>query len=243
MALDLSDFDDRAANAVKLFWGNRHTAMESQAALGHRDAGTRGAVTAGKNMDGFRDLMVAIAEANGLLNFEICLEQRVLTLPGYFRPTKLWDLLILKSGALVAAIEFKSQVGSFGNNFNNRAEEAIGMGHDVWTAYREQAFGKNASPPFFGWMMLLQDCAKSRRPVTDREPHFPVFSEWKGKSYAERYDLLCRKLVLERLYSSTALVLSPEEAKESGTYKSLDNSTSLRQFVTTFAAHIAAVAA
>ena len=44
----------------------------------------------------------------------------MLTLPGYFRPTKLWDLLVTYKGQLIAAIELKSHVGpSFGNNFNN----------------------------------------------------------------------------------------------------------------------------
>jgi hypothetical protein len=47
------------------------------------------------------------------------------TLPGYFRPTKLWDVLVIHDKRLLAAIELKSQVGpSFGNNFNNRTEEA-----------------------------------------------------------------------------------------------------------------------
>ena len=40
-------------------------------------------------------------------------------------------------GRLLAVIELKSQVGpSFGNNFNNRTEEAIGSAVDFWTAYR-----------------------------------------------------------------------------------------------------------
>lgn len=45
----------------------------------------------------------------------------------YFRPNKKWDLLVVDNNELVIAIEFKSQVGpSFGNNFNNRTEEAMG---------------------------------------------------------------------------------------------------------------------
>ncbi|MEE4605477.1 MAG: PaeR7I family type II restriction endonuclease, partial [Desulfobacteraceae bacterium] len=82
-------------------------------------------------------------------------------MPGYFRPTKLWDLLVMNEGRLVAALEFKSQVGpSFGNNFNNRTEEALGTAHDLWTAYREGAFGEQTRP-FVGWLMLLEDAPKS----------------------------------------------------------------------------------
>ncbi len=76
---------------------------------------------------------------------------------------------------LIVAIELKSQVGpSFGNNFNNRTEEAIGTAHDLWTAYREEAFGKQPRP-FVGWLMLVEDAPESRSPVKDRSPHFPIF--------------------------------------------------------------------
>jgi Restriction endonuclease XhoI len=95
------------------------------------------------NMDGFLALVLDIVRANGLAHAHIHQQRSVLTLPGYFRPTKLWDLLVTHNGELIVAIELKSQVGpSFGNNFNNRTEEAIGTAHDLWTAYREEAFGK-----------------------------------------------------------------------------------------------------
>lgn len=62
-----------------------------------------------------------------------------LELPGYFRPTKKWDFLVVVKGQLVAALKAKSQVGpSFGNNFNNRTEEAMGSALDLWTAFRER---------------------------------------------------------------------------------------------------------
>ena len=113
-------------------------------------------------------------------------KRAVLTLPGYFRPTKLWDLLVIHKGELIAAIELKSQVGpSFGNNFNNRTEEAIGTAHDFWTAYQEEAFGKQPRP-FVGWLMLVEDAPESRSPVRDTSPHFPVFDEFKGASYLKR---------------------------------------------------------
>src|SRR5690606_29783357 len=142
--------------AVKLFWGNREAARLKQLESGKADQGERAGVTAGKNMNGFLQLVAELAEANGLTDATILQDGRVLTLPGYFRPTKLWDLLILRKGHLVAALEFKSQVGpSFGNNFNNRTEEAIGTAVDLWTAYREGAFGEQPRP-FVGWLMLLE---------------------------------------------------------------------------------------
>lgn len=244
MSLQLIDYEDRAREAVKLFWGNRHAAIEKQIASGKQDAGTRGAVTAGKNMDGFVALAEKLVRSNGLENARVCLNKGVLTLPGFFRPTKLWDMLVMHRGQLIAALEFKSQVGpSFGNNFNNRAKEAVGTAHDLWTAYREGAFGKDVSRPFLGWVMLVEDCAASRASVRDAEPHFPVFSEFKRASYVARYDLLCKKLVQENLYTSSSFLLSPRTAVKDGEYCHMSDLTSLKTFVTEFAGHIAAVAA
>jgi hypothetical protein len=71
-----------------------------------------------------------------------------LELPGYYRSEKKWDLIVVSNSPLVTAMEFKSQVGpSFGNNFNNRSEEAIGSATDILVAYREGRFGK---APIFG---------------------------------------------------------------------------------------------
>src|SRR3989344_2601155 len=142
MAIDLAQYEERAKQAVKLFWGNRSAAAEQQLESGKVDQGTRGSVTAGKNMDGFAILMAELIEANGLKDATVIHGGRLVTLPGFFRPTKQWDFLVLREGRLIAALEFKSQVGSFGNNFNNRTEEAIGTAHDLWTAYREGAFGE-----------------------------------------------------------------------------------------------------
>ncbi|WP_197541354.1 PaeR7I family type II restriction endonuclease [Edwardsiella ictaluri] len=127
MPLDLVNYEAKAQEAVKAFWGNREAARQRQMNLGRIDQGERAGVTAGNNMDGFLNIITDIVYANGLAHAEIHINKRMLTLPGYFRPTKLWDLLVLSRGELIAAIELKSQVGpSFGNNFNNRTEEAIG---------------------------------------------------------------------------------------------------------------------
>lgn len=243
MALDLVDYEQQARKAVKAFWKNRKAATQKQIASGKADQGERAGVTSGKNMDGFVALVVDIVRANGLAHAQIHRQRAVLTLPGYFRPTKLWDLLVIHKGNLIAAIEFKSQVGpSFGNNFNNRTEEAIGTAHDLWTAYREEAFGKQPRP-FVGWLMMVEDAPKSRSPVKDTSPHFPVFAEFKNASYLERYDLLCQKLVQERLYTTAGLITSKRGAATSGEFAEMSAMTGLRTFVTALAGHVAAEAA
>lgn len=242
MSINLAKYEEQAKEAVKAFWGNRYAAAQQKEEAGKIDQGTRGAVTAGKNMDGFATLMADLVASNGLKDAKVIYAGRVVTLPGFFRPTKQWDLLVLNEGRLIAALEFKSQVGSFGNNFNNRTEEAIGTAHDVWTAYREGAFGEHPKP-FLGWLMLLEDQDGSRSPVTDKSPHFPLLPEFKGASYADRYNVLCKKLVQEQLYTSACIMLSPQSGKDTGEYSDMSDLTSLKTFVTTFAAHIAAEAA
>jgi hypothetical protein len=243
MSLHLAEYEGKAREAIMAFWGNREKARQKQIEAGKVDAGERAGVTAGKNMDGFISLIIDLVRANGLADADIHQKRALLTLPGYFRPTKLWDLLVINKGSLVAAVELKSQVGpSFGNNFNNRTEEAIGTAHDLWTAYREGAFGKQPRP-FVGWMMLVEDEPASRSPVRDASPHFPVFKEFQGASYLKRYDILCQRLVQEQLYTTAAVLASPRAAVNSGEFNTMSEMTSLKAFVATLAGHVAAEAA
>jgi len=243
MSIDLCDCETQAAAAVRTFWQTRTAARARQAEVGRSDQGERSGVTAGKNMDGFLSLLEQVVRRNGLDQADICLRRRVLTLPGFFRPTKLWDLLVIHDARLVAAVELKSQVGpSFGNHFNNRAEEAIGTATDLWTAYREGAFGASHKP-FVGWLMLLEDEPASRAAVAASSPHFPLLPGFAASSYAQRYETLCRKLMLEGLYSSAALLVAPRTAEGTKVYSELSAMTGLRSFVAGLAGHVAAEAA
>jgi hypothetical protein len=154
-----------------------------------------------------------------------------LELPGYYRPEKKWDLLVVSGGQLVMAVEFKSQVGpSFGNNFNNRTEEAIGNAEDVWTAYREGRFGQH-QPPMLGYFFLLEDCEKVHAPVKTAEPYFPVDPAFARSSYARRYQVLCERLVLERKYTSACLTLATRASPAAPTEVRFPSpSVSFRQF-------------
>ena len=243
MSLNLADYEFKAGLAIKAFWQTRDDAKQKQKESGKSDQGERAGVTGGKNMDGFSDLVVDLVRSNGLPNAEIHQQRATLTLPGYFRPTKLWDLLVVDKGRLIAAVEFKSHVGpSFGNNYNNRTEEAIGTSHDLWTAYREGAFGAQGRP-FVGWLMVVEDAAGSRSPVKDKSPHYPVFPEFVGASYQRRYDLLCQKLVREQLYTAASVIATPRTALMTGEYAELSDMTGLRSFVASLAGHIATEAA
>lgn len=243
MSLNLSNYHQKATDAIKAFWGNREAAKQKQFEAGMIDRGERAGVTGGKNLDGFIALILDLVEANGLSHADIHQTSALVTLPGYVRPTKKWDLVVIHEQRLIAAIELKSQVGpSFGNNFNNRTEEAIGTAHDIWTAYRENAFGKQPRP-FIGWLMVVEDDVKSRTAVRDQSMHFPTFSEFHGASYLQRYDVLCQRLVQEQLYTAASIIATPRSAIDTGAYLEFSELTGLKNFITSFSAHIAMEAA
>lgn len=241
-------FDGLIADAVDMFWRSRSTGSDAQ-------AGGRGNVVDGKNMDGFVEVTRAVATHCGLdENSVFAKGRKYLTLPGYYRPHKNWDVLVIRKGRLLAVLEFKSQVGSFGNNFNNRAEEAIGNATDLWVANAEGAFAperhlvyegpppSDPRPPFLGYLMLLEECEGSTRPVTADSAQYPIFQEFSGASYAERYRLLCERLVERGLYNAAALVMSPRPTGGRGAWSALSQATSVRNLYAELAGRLLAAA-
>jgi len=237
MALDLVDYEGLARLGVAQFWDGRSSALENDEE--RLQGGERSAVLSGRNMDGFLSMIEGLVRKNGLPNAEVCVKGRPsLTLPGYYRPTKLWDVLVFDGKKLVAAVELKSHVGpSFGNNFNNRAEEAAGTAHDLVTAIRDGILGDQL-PPFTGWLILVEDCEKSQKVVRDSSPHFAVFPEFKGASYLARYEVLCRKLIQEGLYTQATVIASSRSARAGGDYRELSQTTGLRAFAARLAGHV-----
>ena len=134
------DLDSRFRDAVQYIWTGRLAQREKQAEAGKIDAGSRGDVTGGGHMGALELLVKDVLMEFGISEADIHTKQK-LELPGYFRSTKKWDLLVVSRRQLVMALEFKSIGGSYGNNLNNRAEEALGNASDVWTAYREGRSG------------------------------------------------------------------------------------------------------
>jgi hypothetical protein len=218
------DIDKRLQEAVQSYWDARKKNKKKQVDSGKIDAGTRGEVTGGAQMGALEVLVADILCEAGLQKIDVR-TRTALELPGYFRATKKWDLIVVSEGQLILAMEFKSQAGkSIGNNVNNRSEEAVGSAKDVWTAFREGRFGKSPTP-FLGYFFLLEDRDNVKKPVSNKEPYFavdPVFQgeakrtrkgieRYEGVSYGKRYELLCRRLVLERLYNSACFIMATNE--------------------------------
>ncbi len=207
------DLDKKTKMALEFFWSTRNKQVKKQEKSEVSDQGNRSAVTGGKQLDGFVEFIEEILIKNGVPK-ECIFTNKDLELPGYFRPNKKWDLLVVDKKQLIAAIEFKSQVGpSFGNNFNNRTEEAMGSALDIWTAYREGIFGQNP-PPWLGYFMVLEDCDKSSSKVKTRSVHFDILKEFENVSYKERYRIFCKKLLLERKYSGICFLTTKKDDEE-----------------------------
>ena len=211
------NYNKRISSAIKSFWDTKKK---------------QGNVLAGKQLDAFLDLLTHVAVDAGVPSECIFLKNN--HIPGYYRATKDWDLIVISpKGNLVAAIELKSQVGSYGNNLNNRTEESLGSSEDFWTAFREGSF-QCLQSPWLGYIMVVGKDEGSTHVVKVSEPHYEVRPEFKGASYLDRYRILCERLVLEHKYSAVALIATSGKDQ----YESLCDRISIESFISSFRGHL-----
>lgn len=200
--------------AIIGYWEGLDLQQAKQGATtGVKDTGNRAAVTGGKQMDAMQEVFADLWRSDP----DILLEVRTTghnNLPAYFRPSKNWDLLVLYRGSLVAAMEFKSQRGpSFGNNFNNRTEEALGLAADSQMAVERGLFGK--LKPWFGFVMLVERAPKSLNPVAvPKSMPFPADPVFEGASYIERYRIFFERMVTEGNYDAVGLLTAEAGSEE-----------------------------
>lgn len=223
------DLEKELSQAVRHFWTVRGSQQTKQGSkTGQKDTGNRSAVTGGKHGDGFIGLLAAIVRDAGVSDAEIFITKK--TLPCYFRPSKDWDLIIKVGHDLIAVIEVKAHIGSFGNNFNNRVEEALGSATDFWAAYSKATF-KPSARPWLGYVMMLEEAPGSTRATKNKKlPHYPMRKEFQCKSYAQRYELFCERLVRERLYDATCLLMSSAKDGREGIYSQPSSEISFHNF-------------
>jgi len=231
-------FEKQIREAVRQFWRTKRLQSRQQGSGGgKKDQGNRSAVTGGKHLDGFAELFRQIANRAGIDSSCVYTRKSEVVLPGFFRATKQWDLLIVHDQKLLAAIEFKSQVGSLGNNANNRAEEAVGNATDFWTAYRDNIIPMSPRP-WLGFLFLLEDSDDSTKPVRILEPHFQAHEMFQNTSYMERYVLCCKQMIRERLYDAAALIASDSVNGPKGTYREPDQQVGIEMLITAISAHL-----
>lgn len=240
------DVEKHLSDAVRHFWQTRKSQHERQGfQTGRKDAGNRAAVTGGKHADGFVRLIASIVKDAELPNVEILIHTDIKknrTLPGYFRPCKEWDVVVLTNQHIVAVVEVKSQVGSFGNNFNNRVEEALGNATDFWMAYKQGIFHPSIKP-WLGYMFMLEESESSLQPTRriGLDP-FQVDEKFQMLSYARRYEIVCERMVREMLYDGACFITSNASEGRKGIFKQPNEELSIRNFAISLHARAAAFA-
>lgn len=202
MTTSVPDYEVQFRKAVKQHWAIRDQQAAAQTARGVTDAGTRGAVTGGQHLN-----MIAALLQNVFAEAGLPVVKGSKILPGYYRGSKNWDLVATYKGGVVAVIELKSQVGSFGNNQNNRIEEMVGQSLDIWRAAREHLLGPIR--PWFGYLMLMEDHEDSRAPRrTPANAGFAPDPAFNQATYLERYRIAFDRLRLEGDMDAVCLVCS-----------------------------------
>ncbi|MBQ6956426.1 MAG: hypothetical protein IJP80_07415 [Bacteroidales bacterium] len=105
IAANGKDYSRIVSKAVKFFWNTKKRQLKDSG-----DASNRGAVVGGKQMDGFIELLKKVAVDAGVPAKYIITDKNYL--PGYFRSSKDWDMLIIApNGKLIAAIELNREEG------------------------------------------------------------------------------------------------------------------------------------
>lgn len=134
---------------------------------------------------------------------------------GHFRPAKSWDIVCRDgSGKPRICVEFKSQVDSYGNNENNRYEEALGSGLDVRARHGEHVA--------LGFFLVLCEEEQTTRPTRERAPDLdPAFS---GSSHVDRREIFARRITEFQIndmpfYDAAAILLVHRD----GTFRTLND--------------------
>lgn len=217
--------------ALLAYWTARDEARLQQEARGVVDQGARSGVTSGGHLDRVAQLLARVAVAAGAPRGSVYYKapkddparrqrmQEGCTLPGYYRPTKDWDVVVYSAaGNPIVAVELKSQNGpSYGNNANNRAEEAIGNAVDLHRAVQEGLLG---TKPWTAYVYVIEDDIVSSTVGGRKKSGFlardAAFRAW---SYQTRVRELCDRLTVDDLYNEAWAVATsrPSCADAAGT--------------------------
>lgn len=265
-------------SAIDLWWrakeknGKKNAKEKNE--IKKSQGGSRDANLAGDTMDGFRDTLIEILVTKaGVDRADIFtggqFSQCPSNLPSYFRATKNWDVVVCKralvrqlergtydgSEKLVAAIEFKSQYQSIGNNQNNRIEESIGNAEDFWASYENKNFLRLIPRPWLGYLFVGYYAegdetkpVEIKQPIMPTDPAFIVRREndqlmvrVTGHSYAERYRIFLERMIAKKRYDGACFLVSHEDIRsEDVNYRVLFPSLSGAAFIDGLVRHVRA---
>lgn len=234
--MSIENLEQELSDAVIHYWATLSDQEDAQQKSENTARGRRAQVVGGAQMDGFAGLIEdALVEAG--LPRDAVLHDHDAVLPGYYRATKRWDIAVVVDGKLLAVMELKSIASSFGNNLNNRIEEAVGNNTDLYQAYQEGLFEPSPTP-WVGYLILMADTEKSRSSVRIREPNFEVDDEFKDASYIDRAEQLCLRMVRQRIVDQAAFITSGKDAGLDGVFDEINPELTFRRYLSSLVAHV-----
>ena len=236
--MGFDDIEKEISDATVHYWATLSDQEDTQKTSNRTARGRRAEVLGGSQMDGFAGLIEDVLVDAGVPRGCV-LHDHDAVLPGYYRATKRWDIAVVVDGELLAAMELKSIASSFGNNLNNRIEEAIGNNTDLYEAYEEGRFEPSPTP-WVGYLILMADTEKSRSPVNVREPNFPVDDAFETASYIGRAEQLCLRMVRKRLVEAATFLTSPRDGGIEGEYDEPCPELTFRRYLSSLVAHVRA---
>jgi hypothetical protein len=234
----INDLDSEISDAVQWYWATLSNQEDAQRESENSTRGRRAQVLGGDQMSGFEGLVEDVLVENGLPR-ESVVHDHAATLPGYYRPTKRWDIAVVHDDQLLAAIEFKSIASSFGNNLNNRAEEAVGSNTDLYQAYEEGVFEPSPAP-WVGYLILMADNEDSNNVPRLHEPNFPADDEFQDATYIDRVEQLCLRMVRQRITDGSAFLLTDKEGGLEGEYSQPNEELQFERFIRSLLSHVMA---
>lgn len=234
----INNLDAEISDAIQYYWATRSNQAEAQQASDNTTRGQRAEVLGGQQMDSFAGLVEDILVDAGVPRDSIKHDYYA-TLPGFYRAEKEWDTAVVHAGELLAVVEYKSQASSFGNNLNNRVEEAVGSFTDLWEAYEEGVFEPSPAP-WIGYLYLMADNERSRNVPRLRAPNFAVDDAFQDATYLDRVELLCLRMVRQRLVDSAAFILTDENRGIDGRYREPNEELAFERFARSLVGHVQA---
>lgn len=188
-----SDIEALLAN----FWAQKSEAVRVEIESGR--AGVGGQSRNAKHMQNLNAFVHQMFIDAGLDESEVMMGKSI---PGYYRRSKNWDVVAVHKGNLVALVELKSQVGSEGNNGNNRIEEALGNTFDASTTQDlTEAFGK--LPVWSAFCMVFGSDPSTAKPVRMRgTPVFPIEEIFKGMTYGRQWEIAIERFIQTKAYDA-----------------------------------------
>jgi hypothetical protein len=157
---------------------------------GNAQQGNRAAVVGGRHLASIDALITAeIVKAAGP-GLEFRTNERA-KLPGYYRATKSWDLVVLRDGVPLLSMEYKSMSGSEGKNLNNRADEILGMAEDTRQA---EIHGQLPKGMKRAYVFVMGITPESTAPVGAKAGTWSVDPVFQNASYLDRAAIMCERM-------------------------------------------------